>query len=95
MRKPFREELRILRHIAVAKEDPIVSVVLDSLDSADIPDVGVEPFADLTTLFSNEVTPKMSQVALVPDENAGVLFYLASKTPFWHSVQASGTRARG
>ncbi|KAF5327500.1 hypothetical protein D9619_004140 [Psilocybe cf. subviscida] len=79
VRKPFREELRILRHIAAAKEDPVVSVVLDSLESTDIPDVGVEPFADLATWFTNEVAPKVSQVALVPDENAGVLSFLASK----------------
>ena len=78
-RKPFREELRVLRHIASAREDPVVSVVLDSLESTDIPDVGVEPFADLATWFASEVAPKVSQVALVPDENAGVLSYLASR----------------
>lgn len=79
VRKPFREELRVLRHIAAAKEDPVVSVVLDTLEGTDVPDVGVEPFADLATWFTNEVAPKVSQVALVPDENAGVLSYLASR----------------
>jgi len=79
IRKPFRDELRVLRHITVAREDPVVSVVLDSLESTDVPDVGVEPFADLATWFVNEVAPKVSQVALVPDENAGVLSYLASR----------------
>lgn len=79
VRKPFREELRILRHITAAKEDPVVSVVLDSLEGTDVPDVGIEPFADLATWFVNEVAPKVSQVALVPDENAGVLSYLASR----------------
>ena len=78
VRKPFREELRVLRHIASAREDPVVSVVLDSLESTDVPDVGVEPFADLATWFASEVAPKVSQVALVPDENAGVLSHLAS-----------------
>lgn len=78
-RKPFRDELRVLRHIAAAKEDPVVSTVLDSLESTDIPDVGVEPMADLATWFINEVAPKVSQVALVPDENAGLLSYLASR----------------
>ena len=79
VRKPFREELRVLRHITAAREDPVVSVVLDSLEKTDVPDVGVEPFADLATWFTNEVAPKVSQVALVPDENAGVLSYLASR----------------
>ncbi|KAF8968088.1 mitochondrial inner membrane protein Mitofilin [Flammula alnicola] len=79
VRKPFREELRVLRHITAARDDPVVSVVLDSLEGTDVPDVGVEPFADLATWFVNEVAPKVSQVALVPDENAGVLSYLASR----------------
>lgn len=79
VRKPFREELRVLRHIAAAREDPIVSAALDSLEQSDVPDVGVEPFADLSTWFVNEVSSKVAEVALVPDENAGVLSYLASR----------------
>ncbi|PPQ92243.1 hypothetical protein CVT25_008925 [Psilocybe cyanescens] len=79
VRKPFRDELRVLRHITAAREDPVVAVILDSLEGTDVPDVGVEPLADLATWFTNEVAPKVSQVALVPDENAGVLSYLASR----------------
>jgi mitofilin len=79
IRKPFREELRVLRHIAAAREDPIVSATLDSLEKTDVPDVGVEPLADLTTWFTDEVSPKVSEVALVPDEDAGVLSYFASR----------------
>jgi len=79
VRKPFREELRVLRHIAAAREDPVVSVVLESLEGTGVPDIGVEPFADLATWFVSEVSPKVSQVALVPDQNAGVLSYLASR----------------
>ena len=77
-RKPFREELRILRHIAVAKVDEVVSAALASLEQSDIPDVGVEPLADLTTWFATSVAPRVSSVALVPDENSGVLSFLAS-----------------
>jgi mitofilin len=69
----------VLRHITAAREDPVVVVVLDSLESTDVPDVGVEPFADLATWFVNEIAPKVSQVSLVPDQNAGVLSYLASR----------------
>jgi len=79
VRKPFREELRLLRHITAARQDPVVSVVLDSLEQTDVPDIGVEPFADLSIWFTNEVAPKVAQVALVPDEDAGVLSYLASR----------------
>ncbi|PFH53150.1 hypothetical protein AMATHDRAFT_45771 [Amanita thiersii Skay4041] len=78
-RKPFRDELRVLRHIAAAREDELVSTVLESLEASDAPDVGVEPLADLTSWFTTSVSPKVSHVALVPDQDAGVLSYLASR----------------
>jgi len=78
VRKPFRDELRVLRHVATARDDPVVAAALDSLDSSDVPDVGVEPFADLASWFTSVVAPKVSHVALVPDENAGIISYLAS-----------------
>lgn len=78
IRKPFREELRVLRHIAVAKEDAIIAAALDSLEQSDVPDIGVEPFADLASWFSTSVRPRVSSVALVPDQDAGVLTHLAS-----------------
>ncbi|KAI0696313.1 mitochondrial inner membrane protein Mitofilin [Cerioporus squamosus] len=77
-RKPFREELRVLRHVAAAREDPIVAAALETLEASDVPDIGVEPLADLTNWFSSSVAPRVSSVALVPDQNAGVLSYLAS-----------------
>ncbi|KAG1841144.1 mitochondrial inner membrane protein Mitofilin [Suillus subalutaceus] len=76
--RPFREELRVLRHIAVAKEDTIIAAALDSLEQSDVPDIGVEPFADLASWFSTSVRPRVSSVALVPDQDAGVLTHLAS-----------------
>lgn len=78
VRKPFREELRVLRHIATAREDPVVAAALENLEGSEVPDVGVEPFSDLATWFTSEVSPKVCEVALVPDVNAGVLSYLAS-----------------
>ncbi|KAI0775081.1 mitochondrial inner membrane protein Mitofilin [Trametes elegans] len=77
-RKPFREELRALRHVAAAREDIVVSAALEALEKSEVPDVGVEPLADLATWFTSSVAPRVSSVALVPDQNAGVLSYLAS-----------------
>ncbi|EIW57692.1 uncharacterized protein TRAVEDRAFT_65422 [Trametes versicolor FP-101664 SS1] len=77
-RKPFREELRALRHVAAAREDPVVAAALETLEASEVPDIGVEPLADLTTWFTSSVAPRVSSVALVPDQNAGVLSYLAS-----------------
>ncbi|CCL99291.1 uncharacterized protein FIBRA_01307 [Fibroporia radiculosa] len=90
VRKPFREELRILRHVAVAREDPLVSSVLENLEASDVPDVGVEPFADLATWFSTSVAPAVSKVALVPDQDAGLLSHLAS-----HLVSSFTFRRQG
>ncbi|KAF9041975.1 hypothetical protein BDZ89DRAFT_1156306 [Hymenopellis radicata] len=78
VRKPFRDELRILRHLAVAREDPVTAAALDTLESSEVADVGVEPFADLASWFTTSVAPKVSTVALVPDQDAGLLSHLAS-----------------
>jgi mitofilin len=78
VRKPFRQELSTLREISAAKGDPVIAAALASLDRSDVPDIGVEPLGDLTTWFVTSVAPHVSEVALVPDENAGVLSHLAS-----------------
>ncbi|KAF5391657.1 hypothetical protein D9757_002484 [Collybiopsis confluens] len=78
VRKPFRDELRVVRHISAAREDPVVSAALETLEASDVPDVGVEPFADLATWYTTSVAPKVSNVALVPDQDAGLLSHLAS-----------------
>ncbi|GJE94576.1 hypothetical protein PsYK624_107460 [Phanerochaete sordida] len=78
VRKPFRDELRVLRHIAAAREDPVVVAALDTLDATETPDIGVEPLGDLTIWFTTSVAPKVATVAMVPDQNAGVLSHLAS-----------------
>jgi len=90
VRKPFREELRVLRHIAAAREDPVVSSTLESLESTNVPDIGVEPFADLASWFASSVAPKVSNVALVPDQNAGVLSHLASHAFSWFRFRRHG-----
>ncbi|THH08884.1 hypothetical protein EW145_g2401 [Phellinidium pouzarii] len=78
VRRPFRDELRVLRHASGAKEDETMRVVLESLEQTDVPDVGVEPLADLTSWFTTSVAPQVARVALVPEHDAGVLSYLTS-----------------
>lgn len=90
VRKPFREELRVLRHIAAAKEDPVVVSALETLESTDVPDVGVEPFADLASWFTTSVAPRVTSVALVPDQDAGILSHLASHLFSSFRFQRSG-----
>ncbi|KAI0684591.1 mitochondrial inner membrane protein Mitofilin [Cytidiella melzeri] len=78
VRKPFRDELRVVRHIAAAREDPVVMAALETLETSDVPDVGIEPLADLASWFTTSVSPRVASVALVPDQNAGFLSHLAS-----------------
>ncbi|CDO75188.1 hypothetical protein BN946_scf184866.g29 [Trametes cinnabarina] len=89
-RKPFREELRALRHVAAAREDPVVAAAVETLDKSEVPDVGVEPLADLATWFTTSVYPRVASVALVPDQNAGVLSYLASNLFSYFRFQRHG-----
>jgi mitofilin len=78
VRRPFRDELRVLRHAAAARDDEVVGAALDALDAGNAPDVGVEPLADLASWFTTNVAPAVSRVALVPDEGAGVLAHITS-----------------
>ena len=78
MRRPFRDELRVLRHAVAARDDAVVGAALDVLEASNAPDVGVEPLADLSSWFTTSVAPAVSRVALVPDDGAGVLAHAAS-----------------
>ena len=78
VRKPFREELRVLRNVAAAKKDTLITSALDTLEKSDVPDVGVEPLGDLIAWFTTAVAPRVESVALVPDQHAGILSHLAS-----------------
>ena len=85
VRKPFRDELRVLKNIATAagQTDKVTIAALESLEESDAPDVGVEPLADLVTWFTTSVVPRVSAVALIPDHSsqagpAGLLSHLAS-----------------
>ncbi len=89
-RRPFRDELRVLRHAAATRDDAAAGAALEALEAGDAPDVGVEPLADLTSWFVTSVAPAVSRVALVPDEGAGVLAHVAS-----HVLSAFTFRRQG
>ncbi|KAG8951280.1 Formation of crista junctions protein 1 [Tulasnella sp. 424] len=77
-RKPFREELRVLRNVAASHPDPVIDAALDTLESSSTADVGVEPLSDLASWFFTSVSPKVESVSLVPDQGAGLLSHIAS-----------------
>ncbi|KAG8798477.1 Formation of crista junctions protein 1 [Serendipita sp. 398] len=59
-RRPFREELHVLKSVASAAgtADDAVMAVIDSLESSDAPDIGLEPLADLAAWFTTSVAPR-------------------------------------
>jgi MICOS complex subunit MIC60 len=80
VRKPFRDELHVLKSVASAagNADDTVLVAIESLEKSETPDVGLEPLADLTSWFVTSVIPRVNSVALVPDYGGGILMHLAS-----------------
>ena len=76
VRKLFHEELCVLRHITTVKEVRIVSTTqLPRI--TDVPDVGVVLLVDLTSWFMISIASRISNIALVPDQDADVLLHLA------------------
>lgn len=77
-RKPFREELRVLKSVTAGREDPLIASAVETIESSTVPDTGVEPLSDLTSWYITNIAPKVEKVALVPDQGAGILSHLAS-----------------
>ncbi|KDQ14936.1 hypothetical protein BOTBODRAFT_65879 [Botryobasidium botryosum FD-172 SS1] len=77
-RQPFREELRVLKSVAALRDDAVIATALESLEKGDTADIGVEPLADLASWFTTSVSSRVEGVALVPDQNAGLLSHVAS-----------------
>ncbi|KAG9039917.1 Formation of crista junctions protein 1 [Tulasnella sp. JGI-2019a] len=78
-RKPFREELRVLKSVTAGRDDPLIKSALETIEASNIPDTGVEPLSDLTSWYVSNVSPKVESVALVPDQGAGLLSHIASR----------------
>ncbi|KZS92443.1 hypothetical protein SISNIDRAFT_113757 [Sistotremastrum niveocremeum HHB9708] len=77
-RTPFREELQILRKVASERKDAIISATLDSIEGSAVADAGVLPFQTLASWFTTSVAPSVVSVALVPEQDAGVLSHVIS-----------------
>ena len=79
IKRPFAEQLRVLKGTSKARDDPVLSAAIEALDASGAADTGVESFTTLKQWFDNKVGPRVRQVSLVPSpETAGVLSHLAS-----------------
>ncbi|SPO21238.1 related to FCJ1 - mitochondrial inner membrane protein involved in formation of crista junctions [Ustilago trichophora] len=78
-KRPFAEQLRVLKGTSKARDDPVLSAAIEALDASGAADTGVESFTTLKQWFDNKVGPRVRQVSLVPSpETSGVLSHLAS-----------------
>ncbi|SNX81967.1 related to FCJ1 - mitochondrial inner membrane protein involved in formation of crista junctions [Melanopsichium pennsylvanicum] len=78
-KRPFAEQLRVLKGTTKARDDAVLSAALEALDASGSADTGVESFTTLKQWFDNKVGPRVRQVSLVPSpETSGVLSHLAS-----------------
>jgi MICOS complex subunit MIC60 len=69
--RPFCNKLHVLHHAVATRDDTVASVALDALEAGNAPDIGIEPLADLASWFTTSVTPAVSRVTLVPDDDHG------------------------
>ncbi|SJX60686.1 related to FCJ1-mitochondrial inner membrane protein involved in formation of crista junctions [Sporisorium reilianum f. sp. reilianum] len=78
-KRPFGEQLRVLKGTSKARDDAVLSAAIETLDASGAADTGVESFTTLKQWFDHKVGPRVRQVSLVPSpETAGVLSHLAS-----------------
>ncbi|KAN0066112.1 MICOS complex subunit mic60 [Thecaphora frezii] len=78
-KRPFSDELRVLRNTAKAREEGVIRTALEVVDASRAAEEGVESFTTLQQWFHDKVGPKIRSVALVPSpERAGVLSHAAS-----------------
>ena len=78
-KRPFDEQLRVLRNTSKAREDAVIAAALEVIDSSGAAETGVESFSTLHAWFADKVGPRIRSVALVPlPESAGLVSHLAS-----------------
>ncbi|CAO1637295.1 unnamed protein product [Parajaminaea phylloscopi] len=77
VKRPYRQELSLLKSTPLAKQSELVKSALEVLESSATADEGVESLASLTSWYVQKVKPRLQQVALLP-EQAGLLSHLTS-----------------
>jgi hypothetical protein len=61
----------MLHHTVATHDDIVAGAALDVLKAGNVPDIGVEPLMDLALWFTISITPGVSRVTLVPNNDDG------------------------
>lgn len=77
-RRTFAPELQKLRETAKAKDNELIGAALTAIDESGAAQEGVESLATLHEWFSTRLAPRLTSVALMPEQGAGVLSYVGS-----------------
>ena len=79
----FDDELRVLLSLSASDgaQESVIGATLRQLERSGVAQSGVKSFAQLSSWFTNSVSPRCHSASLVPaPQDAGVLFHLASAT---------------
>ncbi|WFD32902.1 MICOS complex subunit mic60 [Malassezia sp. CBS 17886] len=78
VRRSFEKELDVLRMTPGAREDELVATALAALARTGAAKTGVESVPTLNEWFGTRLAPRLRHIALLPEQGAGVLSYVAS-----------------
>ncbi|PWN53980.1 hypothetical protein IE53DRAFT_372758 [Violaceomyces palustris] len=80
-KRPFSEQLRVLKNTPKAREDDVIRAALEVIEASGVAETGVESFTTLKQWFDDKVSPRIRSVSLVPSpEQSGLLSYMVSAT---------------
>lgn len=77
-RRTFANELAGLRAARKAQDNDVIASALHAIEQNGAAEAGVESLPTLHEWFSTRVAPRLTSVALMPEQGAGVLSYVAS-----------------
>lgn len=78
VRRTFVNELATLSATPKAKNNDLIAEALKAVDATGTASDGIESVPTLHEWFTVRVAPRLTQVALLPEQGAGVLSYVAS-----------------
>ncbi|WFD24973.1 MICOS complex subunit mic60 [Malassezia equina] len=89
VRHTFVDELAAVKAARKAQDNEVINAALTAIEETGAPSAGVESLPTLHEWFAVRLAPRLTSVALLPEQGAGVLSYLASMmlSPFLFARQ--------
>lgn len=78
VRRTFVDELAAVKATRKAQDNEVIAAALTAIDETGAAAAGVESLPTLHEWFAVRLAPRLTSVALLPEQGAGVLSYIAS-----------------